>query len=128
MIFFSVRRLRRLLLVAASLAAATAPAAAVDEQIGKPEAVQSNRVPVGETEVTIEKFAFTPAEVTVKAGSTVTWVNRDELPHSVAGDGFSSDMLDKDMQFSHTYTEPGSYDYICPLHPAHMKGRVIVTP
>ncbi|ACK49324.1 blue (type 1) copper domain protein [Methylocella silvestris BL2] len=84
--------------------------------------------PIYEREVTIEKFAFRPAEITVKAGTVVTWRNLDETPHAIVSDDFKSEMFDADETFSHTYAKLGTFPYVCGVHPAHMKGRVIVTP
>jgi plastocyanin len=84
----------------------------------------------GETrQVVIKAFAFGPKEVTVEAGTTVTWTNRDPEPHTVVSkDGkFRSAALDTGDGFSFTFTVPGHYEYFCSLHP-HMVGVVDVTP
>ncbi|MEN3223259.1 hypothetical protein FPV58_02175 [Mycolicibacterium porcinum] len=85
--------------------------------------------PVVGTAVSIDNFAFTPATLTVHRGDTVTWTNHDEEPHTVAaGDGsFRSPGMDANATFSFTFTNPGSYDYICSIHPV-MRGTVVVTP
>jgi plastocyanin len=79
--------------------------------------------------VTIENFAFGPAPLTVKAGTKVTWDNKDEDPHTVVsadgGKTFKSDALDTDDKFSFTFDKPGTYKYFCSIHP-HMIGTVIV--
>lgn len=77
--------------------------------------------------VRIDNFTFTPAEVTVSAGTAVTWVNGDDMPHAVAAadNTFRSKVLDTDQQYSFTFMKPGTYEYFCALHP-HMQGRVIV--
>ena len=77
--------------------------------------------------VTIDNFTFSPARLTVKAGTTVTWVNQDDIPHTVASDTkvFKSKALDTDDKFSFTFTTPGVYDYFCSLHP-HMTGKIVV--
>jgi len=84
--------------------------------------------PVAGNAVTIENFKFDPATLTVPAGSTVTWTNKDEEPHTVAAkDGsFHSSSLDTKGTYSFTFTKPGSYDYICSIHP-FMTGTVVVT-
>ena len=77
-------------------------------------------------EVHIDNFTFQPAELTVKVGTTVTWINRDDIPHLVVSAGkFHSKALDTDDKFSFTFTTPGVYDYFCSLHP-HMVGRIVV--
>ena len=80
-------------------------------------------------EVTIDNFTFSPAQTTIKAGDTVTFVNHDDIPHSVVGkDGkFRSKTLDTDDKFTFTFTTAGDYPFFCGLHP-HMTGKVIVTP
>lgn len=83
----------------------------------------------GVSQVTIDNFAFTPAQITVSPGTTVTWLNRDDIPHTVtdAADpkAFKSAPLDTGDSFSHTFTEPGTYRYFCSLH-AHMQGTIVV--
>jgi plastocyanin len=79
------------------------------------------------TGVGIENFTFTPAVVTVEAGTTVTWTNRDEELHTVTSSAgiFRSGGLAHDEQFSQVLARPGRYEYFCALHP-HMKATVIV--
>jgi plastocyanin len=80
-------------------------------------------------QVKIDNFAFTPATLNVKAGTTVTFVNHDDIPHSVVGgDGtFRSKALDTDDSFLFTFKTPGEFGYFCGLHP-HMIGKVVVVP
>lgn len=80
-----------------------------------------------DTEVNIDNFSFGPQELHVKAGTTVTWVNRDDIPHTVTSTTlvFRSKALDTDDKFSFTFTTPGSYKYFCSLHP-HMTGTIVV--
>ena len=75
----------------------------------------------------IDNFTFEPATLTVKAGTTVTWTNEDDIPHTVVATNkaFRSKALDTDDKFSFTFTTPGSYEYFCSLHP-HMKAVVEV--
>jgi amicyanin len=82
----------------------------------------------GGTAVSITNFKFNPTTLTVPVGATVTWTNQDEEPHSVAGkDGsFHSPGMDTHGTYSFTFTTPGSYDYICSIHP-FMTGTVVVT-
>ncbi|OMC54221.1 hypothetical protein A5747_17125 [Mycobacterium sp. IS-836] len=79
-------------------------------------------------EVSIDNFAFAPATLTVKVGSTVTWTNRDEEPHTVAAsDGsFHSPGMGTGATFSHTFPTAGKFDYVCSIHPM-MHGTVVVT-
>jgi plastocyanin len=78
-------------------------------------------------EVRIDNFTFSPPTLTVTAGTTVTWVNGDDIPHTIAAKDRSlrSKALDTDDRFSFTFTTPGEYDYFCSLHP-HMVGKVVV--
>jgi len=80
------------------------------------------------TTVEIQNFTFTPGELSVKAGTTVTWVNHDDIPHLVAATdkGFRSPPLDTDDQFSFTFDKPGTFSYFCALHP-RMTGTIVVT-
>ncbi|MGJ4887275.1 cupredoxin domain-containing protein [Bradyrhizobium sp. HKCCYLR20261] len=76
--------------------------------------------------VTIDNFTFTPAEVKVKVGDTVTWTNHDDIPHTVVSAGkYRSKTLDTDDSFSFTFASSGDYKYFCSLHP-HMTGMVKV--
>ena len=78
-------------------------------------------------EVKIDNFSFTPATITVAAGTTVRWTNRDDIPHTVVSDDqkFESKALDTDDQYSYTFTKPGTYPYFCSIHPK-MTGKVVV--
>jgi len=77
--------------------------------------------------VTIDNFSFTPKEIIVAAGTTVTWVNHDDVPHTVVStdEKFRSKALDTDDQFSFTFTDAGTYTYFCSVHPM-MTGKVVV--
>jgi len=78
-------------------------------------------------EVKIDNFVFGPAAITVPVGTTVTWVNHDDIPHTVVSTEkvFKSKVLDTDEKFSYTFTKPGEYPYFCSIHPK-MTGKVIV--
>jgi len=78
--------------------------------------------------VSIDNFTFTPQALTVKAGTTVTWTNKDDIPHAIAwtNNAFSkSNALDTDDKYTVTFTKPGTYQYFCYLHP-HMVGTLVV--
>lgn len=76
--------------------------------------------------VMIDNFTFEPQQLTVKVGTTVTWKNRDDIPHTVVSAGkFRSKTLDTDDSFSFTFTASGDYTYFCSLHP-HMTGMIKV--
>jgi plastocyanin len=79
--------------------------------------------------VSIDNFAFTPAEITIHAGDSITWTNRDDIPHTVTDaahpPAFRSQALDTDDSVSFTFDKPGVYRYFCSLHP-HMQASVIV--
>jgi plastocyanin len=78
-------------------------------------------------EVKIDNFSFGPASLTVAAGTTVTWTNNDDVPHTVVSDdkAFKSKALDTDDKFSYTFTKPGTYNYFCSVHPK-MTAKVVV--
>ena len=78
-------------------------------------------------EVKIDNFSFTPQEIKVKAGTTITWTNRDDIPHTVTSTDsvFKSKTLDTDDKFTTTFTKTGTYSYFCSIHPK-MTGKVIV--
>jgi plastocyanin len=79
-----------------------------------------------QTTVTIDNFTFAPAELTVKVGTTVTWKNHDDIPHTIVSAGkFRSKALDTDDSYSFTFTTAGAYTYFCSLHP-HMTGTIKV--
>jgi amicyanin len=77
--------------------------------------------------VTIDNFTFNPQRLTVAAGSTVTWTNKDDIPHAIASSSaqLRSQALDTDDNYSFTFTVPGTYQYFCSLHP-HMTGTIVV--
>jgi plastocyanin len=80
--------------------------------------------------VSIDNFTFTPQTLTVKAGTTVTWNNKDDIPHGIASDDNAfrrSKALDTDDKFAFTFTAPGTYKYFCYVHP-HMTGTIVVQP
>ncbi len=91
--------------------------------------LMATEVRADETVVRIENFTFNPPELTVKAGTKVTWINADDIPHSVVDEKarFRSHVLDTDATFSMTFADPGERGYFCGLHP-HMRGKIIVKP
>ncbi|MFK4444870.1 plastocyanin [Caballeronia udeis] len=97
-------------------ALAAAPAFAAD---AKPAA----------TTVVIDNFSFSLAQLSVAAGSTVTWENHDDMPHTIVNDAtpreFKSAPLDSGEHFSQTFLKPGTYKYCCSIHP-HMTGTIVV--
>ena len=79
-------------------------------------------------QIKIDNFSFAPATLTVPAGATVTWVNQDDVPHTVVsseGKTLKSRVMDTDEKFSYTFTKPGTYPYYCGIHPK-MTAKVIV--
>ena len=79
------------------------------------------------TEVRVDNFTFAPDTVMVPVNATVTWVNKDDIPHVIASnDGvFKSKALDTDQKFSYTFTKAGTYPYYCSIHPK-MVGKIVV--
>jgi plastocyanin len=95
---------------------------------GTTAATAGPAAPVSGNAVSIDNFAFAPATLTVPAGSTVTWTNKDEEPHTVvANDGsFHSPGMGSQATFSYTFTKPGTFEYVCSIHP-YMHATVVVT-
>jgi plastocyanin len=89
--------------------------------------VSANQPSSATAEVKIDNFTFGPQTITVPAGTTVTWTNKDDIPHtSVSTEGvFKSKVLDTDEKFSYTFTKPGTYPYYCTIHPK-MTGQIVV--
>jgi plastocyanin len=79
------------------------------------------------TRVVVDNFSFAPATATVSVGTTVTWTNRDDIPHNVVSpeQKFKSRVLDTDEMFSHTFDVAGTYKYYCSIHP-RMTGQIVV--
>jgi len=95
---------------------------AVVYRMVRPRPVEASAV-----EVRIDNFSFSPTSLVVKAGTQITWTNRDDIPHTVVEEDkvFQSRVLDTDEKFMFTPTKPGTYTYYCSLHPK-MTGKVIV--
>ncbi|UXA08032.1 cupredoxin family copper-binding protein [Mycobacterium sp. SMC-2] len=93
-----------------------------------PVSATAPAAPLSGDRIDIDGFAFAPATLTVAAGTTVTWTNRDEEPHTVAAsDGsFRSPGMGTGATFTHTFTDAGTFDYVCSIHPM-MRGTVVVT-
>jgi plastocyanin len=79
------------------------------------------------TEVRVDNFSFGPETLTVPVNSTVTWVNKDDVPHVIAStDGlFKSKALDTDDKYSFAFSKAGTYSYYCSIHPK-MAGKIVV--
>jgi|SRR5713226_1239919 len=81
------------------------------------------------TEVKIDNFSFGPETLTIPVGATVTWINRDDIPHTVVSTDdsktFKSKVLDTDEKFSFTFNKAGTFPYFCSIHPK-MTGKVVV--
>ena len=90
-------------------------------------AASAQEKPSSTAEVKIDNFSFGPAAIKVSVGTTVTWINRDDIPHTVVSTEkvFKSKVLDTDEKFSYTFTKPGEYPYFCSIHPK-MTGKVVV--
>jgi len=88
--------------------------------------LRTDRALAEDTAIHIDNFVFEPQQLTVKVGTTVTWTNRDDIPHTVVCAGkFRSKTMDTDDTFSFTFATAGEYKYFCSLHP-HMQGVVKV--
>jgi len=94
---------------------------------GSPSVSANDQPSAANAEVKIDNFSFGPETLKVSVGTTVTWINRDDIPHTVVStDGvFKSKVRDTDEQFSYTFTKVGTYPYFCSVHPK-MTGKVVV--
>jgi amicyanin len=107
-----------LLVLSFSLSKASHAKAAASEQSGSSD----------EYQIKIDNFSFAPATLTVPVGTTVTWVNQDDVPHNIRsseGTILKSPVMDTDQKFSYSFTKAGTYAYYCGIHPK-MTGKVIV--
>src|ERR1700675_4874117 len=94
---------------------------------GSSRVTETDRPSAANGAVKIDNFAFGPQAITVPVGTTVTWTNNDDIPHTaVSTDGvFKSKVMDTDEEFSYTFTNAGTYPYYCTIHPK-MTGQVVV--
>jgi amicyanin len=106
---------------------ATATTIAILLLAGPPKVPAGEEPPGANAEVKIDKFSFVPMELRVAVGTTVTWINRDDIPHMVVSTKgvFKSKVRDSDEKFSYTFTKTGTYPYYCSVHPK-MTGKVVV--
>jgi plastocyanin len=86
--------------------------------ISTASAAETHRIPIA-------RYAYVPATMTVRVGDVVTWTNQDQASHDVAGGTFRSPMLAQGQSWSFTFTQPGTFDYICSVHP-DMRARIVV--
>jgi plastocyanin len=94
-------------------------------QNNNPSTVNKQDGTVESNTVSIQNFAFNPQALTVKKGTTVTWTNNDSAPHQIKSTTFNSQPLGKGQSYSFTFDNPGTFDYICGIHPS-MTGKIIV--
>lgn len=87
----------------------------------------AHQTPRAAVNVTMDHFSFRPATLSVAVGTTVTWINRDGIPHTVVSRKgvFRSKVLDTNEQFSYTFPKPGTFPYFCSIHPM-MTGKIVV--
>src|ERR1700689_1057126 len=92
-----------------------------------PSVKASDQPSAANAAVKIDNFVFGPQTITVPVGTTVTWTNADDIPHtSVSTEGvFKSKVMDTDEKFSYTFTKAGTYPYYCTIHPK-MTGKIVV--
>jgi len=110
------------------LAAMVVTAFALSAGIRPSLALSPGDKPTSNATIKIDNFSFGPANITIPAGTTVTWTNNDDVPHVVTSDDnkmFKSKALDTDDRFSFTFTKPGTYNYYCAIHPK-MTARIVV--
>jgi plastocyanin len=122
---------RRTLAFAAGGALSLCAASGMAQQAAPPQIVPAQIVPaqIVPAQIVIDNFAFAPATLTVAAGTSVTWLNKDEEPHTVMSAdqpvSFKSPALDTDDKFTFVFARPGTYKYFCTIH-SHMVGTVVV--
>ena len=112
----------------AGIALGCALAIATGVSAGSPAKESAQKSGNGPVQVKIDNFTFAPTPLTIPAGTTVQWVNRDDIPHTVVSDDkttFKSKALDTDENYSYTFAKPGTYTYFCSIHPK-MTGKVVV--
>ncbi|MBV8702202.1 MAG: cupredoxin family copper-binding protein [Acetobacteraceae bacterium] len=90
--------------------------------------VMGRRALAADARVAIDSFAFSPTPLTVARGTTVTWENRDDIPHAIYCPALDlhSHQLDTNETFGHRFDQVGTFDYNCSIHP-HMRGRIVVS-
>ena len=90
--------------------------------------LEADAPPAATRDIAIDNFRFSPSDVSVPAGTTVRWTNRDDIPHTIVCDDrtFKSPVLDTDGVFSRQFAAPGTFRYFCSIHPM-MTGAVVVT-
>jgi len=110
---------------AAAMAASHAPAQSPEQ--AQPNTTAAPAVATGTVQASVDNFSFTPKQLTVKAGTTVVWTNKDDIPHTVEQNDhvFSSKVLDTNEKFQYTFNKPGQFPYFCKLHPT-MTAVVVV--
>jgi plastocyanin len=110
------------------LSACGGPSNAMSMPSSAGSAPAASTAPAQTDHVSITNFAFSPAAITVVAGTTVSWTNKDSTQHDVSAPsvGLKSPVLSQGDSYTYTFTGPGTYDYICSIHP-FMHGTVVVT-
>jgi plastocyanin len=124
----TMHKLKRLLLIVLLLALESVAGGASPTTAPATQPMSATTQPAAETTtVKIDNFRFDPEVVTVPVGTNVTWINHDDVPHTVTATAksFTSAALDTDDRYSHVFAKAGEYTYYCAVHP-HMTARVIV--
>jgi plastocyanin len=90
-------------------------------------AMRARHAGAAEPMVNIDNFTFSPTPLTIAPGATVTWVNEDDIPHSIYCEALSlrSHPMDTKESFAHRFDQRGTFNYVCGIHP-HMRGRIVV--
>ena len=96
--------------------------------VGIVVAIGSRKGEAAEAQIVVDNFTFAPTPLNVTVGTTVTWVNHDDIPHSIVCPTLKvkSHPMDTDESFAYKFEQAGTYDYICGLHP-HMHWQIVVT-
>ena len=113
----------------ASIMILVSPASQAQHENGSAKLVATAATPDAALQVMIDNFVFSPVQLTVKVGTTVTWINHDDIPHTIDSTHgkFKSAALDTDDKFEFKFTEAGEYPFYCRIHPK-MTGKIVVQP
>ena len=118
-----------MLIAVASVMILVSPTSHAQPQSGSATLVGTAAGTDAASQVMIDNFAYSPVPLTVKAGTTVTWINHDDIPHTVDSTQgkFKSAALDTDDKFEFKFSEAGEYPFYCRIHPK-MTGKIVVQP
>ena len=117
------------LIAVASIMITVSPTSQAQRDNGSAKLMRTAAAPDAAPQVLIDNFAYSPVPLSVKVGTTVTWINHDDIPHTVDSTQgkFKSAALDTDDKFEFKFSEAGEYPFFCRIHPK-MTGKIVVQP